>query len=1365
MAGRRILDMGDMAVNAWWQTPLLCTEVTTWRDVIVDTGLPLTPGTWKFPESAGGCCYGDGVSIGNRVMHWMVCQGCVWLRERGLDAELDGSAVRLCFRGLNPLPEGVTLARVPGGTAEDCEMALLVVTTGGVLRFTLPAPALSQHGALSSDIPLTSILCGLCPPYPHDPSATFPIPPPPRPIPGAPLPSLPSTAWLSLGRQARFAVATTGGTILLVTLPAPGKKDEPRQVELCSSSAVQRFLTGWVPNVRGKAVDSPLPGSTAALSSHCSSSCELLLSLSYDLKLRVWNVETESCISELSLLPLFPSPLLSLPPSPRFWLRISPGPSSALCLVVHLPWPQSSFCMMHLKEKATKLVHVLNISTRQSDLRDIALTPDGIWALWNVEDGGTKVAYAAYPSEEDEVTWQGVVMLPFPSDQIHVPPHLDARESYMDYIFEPGRFCRQALNQALLIFRRGKEREKAGIAAWTYSLLRRNIITAVEGEKGVDTANSWARFLAYAAQYQHSAAKPLSLIVCPQSGLSLLLSAGGLSFLVPAHPIDRLALSPAGSLSNTMQFSVDTVFLLAKAREISEQLWREDGNGGESHGEWMERDIEICSPLELEEVAREVALLIRDKCPDMVQQLSVIPELPTVVRPLLEALHPSSPDGSNAGRDVCTLYAGNLPTSAIAAVTVRAARLRLHISFSLLAILNAALNTDRHHRLLLALIKSTLHLCQAYRLLYQTARSLVTLPTMSFASIEVTMRHLSVLDSRPLATHLAAPVSVAEGLLLALGPTSLLQASEAAGSTNWPQILAQMCQSLMYLLWPENPSFSLGEFMLRQHQLPQLQEFCLELLSWSTQNRNVCTLALGQAYLFTGEAEKALSCFLKAAQAGANEWDLQLRLLPPDSSPSPPDTLEMNYYRKVIQQLEACSLPELIISVAKVALEKSSPDDGNVVMFQSRLFLQLLELARYHEAQQLLGQMKDPQGQKSCLRKLVTCLLDNSHFDLLTTLPFGDLKLEVVSILESRARSVDVVTGYLYELLYAFHVKQQNYRKAAAAMLELAWRLGREAKDEDGRAKQVDAYLATINALSIVRAPNAWLVMPLSQGERGGTSPKRSHDGEILPAPVEKKLVVLELWELERELLLARCHLTLSRRLSSQLHGRVRPPDLMPGLLQAGLFDMALALSKAFKLSCTPVFEALALKCVTLQLGGDEARNEAWDWLAANELPPSNSGKDGSSVADEAWTYLQYLLKRERGQEYYRTVMGKVLSHGLPPPTWLLLECKQHNLASLLRLLLSHGRLSTAASLAIKTLEVVTNPSTGGVITGAFPRCLPFSAIDQIAAALSNQPPLEHWKQLHTKLLAALDVYLDKAMRESREMESQAAQRSRFIAA
>lgn len=35
----------------------------------------------------------------------------------------------------------------------------------------------------------------------------------------------------------------------------------------------------------------------------------------------------------------------------------------------------------------------------------------------------------------------------------------------------------------------------------------------------------------------------------------------------------------------------------------------------------------------------------------------------------------------------------------------------------------------------------------------------------------------------------------------------------------------------------------------------------------------------------------------------------------------------------------------------------------------------------------------------------------------------------MVSIIESRARAVDLITHNYYELLYAFHINRHNYRK------------------------------------------------------------------------------------------------------------------------------------------------------------------------------------------------------------------------------------------------------------------------------------------------------------------------------------------------
>lgn len=48
--------------------------------------------------------------------------------------------------------------------------------------------------------------------------------------------------------------------------------------------------------------------------------------------------------------------------------------------------------------------------------------------------------------------------------------------------------------------------------------------------------------------------------------------------------------------------------------------------------------------------------------------------------------------------------------------------------------------------------------------------------------------------------------------------------------------------------------------------------------------------------------------------------------------------------------------------------------------------------------------------------------------------------LQVVGIIESHARAVDLMTHNYYELLYAFHIYRHNYRKGKARCSSLsAW--------------------------------------------------------------------------------------------------------------------------------------------------------------------------------------------------------------------------------------------------------------------------------------------------------------------------------------
>ena len=70
---------------------------------------------------------------------------------------------------------------------------------------------------------------------------------------------------------------------------------------------------------------------------------------------------------------------------------------------------------------------------------------------------------------------------------------------------------------------------------------------------------------------------------------------------------------------------------------------------------------------------------------------------------------------------------------------------------------------------------------------------------------------------------------------------------------------------------------------------------------------------------------------------------------------------------------------------------------------------------------------------KDCLRQLLAVLCERGELETLVTLPYSDrhvdLQHEVVSILESRARSIDLTKHSYYDLLYSFHVLRGNFRK------------------------------------------------------------------------------------------------------------------------------------------------------------------------------------------------------------------------------------------------------------------------------------------------------------------------------------------------
>lgn len=87
-------------------------------------------------------------------------------------------------------------------------------------------------------------------------------------------------------------------------------------------------------------------------------------------------------------------------------------------------------------------------------------------------------------------------------------------------------------------------------------------------------------------------------------------------------------------------------------------------------------------------------------------------------------------------------------------------------------------------------------------------------------------------------------------------------------------------------------------------------------------------------------------------------------------------------------------------------------------------------------------------------------------------------------IVESRARSLDLLSSNYYNFLYSFHMKKGNLRKAATVMYEQGMRLGQETTSQPASLhQQAKCYLACLNALRLVDPKYAWIVKPVPHAE------------------------------------------------------------------------------------------------------------------------------------------------------------------------------------------------------------------------------------------------------------------------------------------
>uniref|UniRef100_A0A8C5IYV6 Nucleoporin 160 n=1 Tax=Junco hyemalis TaxID=40217 RepID=A0A8C5IYV6_JUNHY len=1141
---------------------------------------PLPAG--RYSDSAGGFCYQESAQLGAATRNrWVTSGDTVELVEESLDVNLLNNAVRLRIQGCPFLPGGIHLCEV------QSHLVVLLLTAQTVHRLLLPHPARLYRSELITESQVQSVFTDISKIHIRDPSNYYVIPS----VPGLAPNSVASAAWLSSEGEALFALPSASGGIFVLKLPPPDAPGSVSVVELKQSSVVQRFLTGWMPTaIRGDGGPSDVP---VSLSVHCLDHDAFLFALCQDHKLRMWSYKDQMCLMVADLLEFMPvSRDLRLAAGTGHRLRLAFSQSLGLYLGVYMHAPKrGQFCVFQLvstESNRYSLDHISSLFSSQETLVDFALTSAEIWALWHNEENQTVVKYINF---EQNVAgqWNQVFVQPLPEEEVTVRQDQDPR-----------------------IFSQGTERHMD----LTWDELRKEVTLAVENEfQGSVTeyecspeefwqlqVEFWSKFYACCLQYQEALSRPLALHLNPYTSMVCLLKKGSVSFLVPCSLVDHLYLlsnehlltEDDAAIFEDLEMSRDVVCLVQCLRLIGESISME-----------MAFIMEMaCSRLQPPEKAAEQILedLIANDTENVMEDIhSKLQEIRNPIHAIGLLIREMDYETD------ADMERGETPHLAL-----RMSLSQLFGSSTAAHVVCGGVAKICSVRFLLC--RDLLILQQ---LLLRLGDPVSTAPgtwdPVGFCRWESNLQHLSVLelaDTTALTPHklVSGPQTIVELFFQEVARKHIISrlflqpnTSLAETSLNWPHLITSIVTDF---LWPSNPSFLFPECLMGSCQYTQLQEYIRLLQPWCHVNMGSCCFMMGRCYLVMGEGHKALDCFCQAASEVGREEFLD-RLIQPEEG-EVVSTPRLQYYNKVLRLLEMLGLPELVIELATLAIMESADDWRSQATLRTCIFKHHLDLGHNSEAYVALTQNPDPGRQLDCLRQLVVVLCERSQLQDLVEFPYVNLHNEVVGIIESHARAVDLMTHNYYELLYAFHVYRHNYRKAGTVMFEYGMRLGREVRTLRGLQKQGNCFLAAINCLRLIRPEYAWIVQPASGAvyERPGASPKRSHDGECMAVPSTRQIEILELEDLERECLLARIRLTLVEHdvSAAAVAGNSTPEETVSLLVRAGLFDSAITLCQTFKLPLTPIFEGLTFKCIKLQLGGEAAQAKAWDWLAANQL-------------------------------------------------------------------------------------------------------------------------------------------------------------------
>ncbi|ORY60134.1 nucleoporin Nup120/160-domain-containing protein [Pseudomassariella vexata] len=207
------------------------------------------------------------------------------------------------------------------------------------------------------------------------------------------------------------------------------------------------------------------------------------------------------------------------------------------------------------------------------------------------------------------------------------------------------------------------------------------------------------------------------------------------------------------------------------------------------------------------------------------------------------------------------------------------------------------------------------------------------------------------------------------------------------------------------------------------------------------------------------------------------------------------------YYAHVVSLFEKQKAHSHVVEFARLALQFVNTHTHDAALLrteiQSRLFSAAVNISHFDLAHSTLVAMSDYALQHSSLRMLIQRMCDNLHNSELVDLPFPNLENAVDEILAQKCQiATDVVTGIPYhQILYAWRIKRNDYRGAAAILLDRIQKLRQVGEADQPTGDDVldtavtRQYLMLINVLSCVETKQAWIAT--EQSDANGISKRK----------------------------------------------------------------------------------------------------------------------------------------------------------------------------------------------------------------------------------------------------------------------------------